>query len=136
MWNNIIEAFFAKDSVEKYSIITVEDEMILNSWGIRRCDEGSQRNDLLQKAILLYINEKNQQIKYNNAVISFTSISDENNRNDYDDGYNSSNGTLNQFKKFGIHTMPPKSIWITIEPGNKFLSFTYIINVVSLIFLI
>ncbi len=91
----------------------------MNHWGLRRSDEGTQRNDLLQKAVGLYLNEL-KSLKYISANVSFTSLVSKGRTGNYwddDDGNDIEGSTIDQLKKFDVRLLPPNHIWITIEPG-------------------
>lgn len=117
-WENMIGAIWSSffTNKDKYVIFTIEDELLVNSWGMRRSDEGSQRNDLLQKAISLYLNEL-KHIEYKEASVSFTAVVDCYTTR-YDDTRNTT--TVDQLKKFDVRLLPPNDVWTVLQPGLEF----------------
>lgn len=77
---------------------------------MHRNEEGGRRNDLLQKAVSLYLNEL-RHIKYTAADVAFTSIIDKNS--------NETPTTVDQLKHFDVRLLPPPNVWITLEEGKS-----------------
>lgn len=90
----------------------------MNTWGeeIRSVDE--VRNNILQKAISLYIGELGD-LKLDESVFSFMAVKEKSTlcRDTWEQQYGS---TVEQLQQYSVNTLPPRDIWITLRPGLEF----------------
>lgn len=77
---------------------------------MHRNEDGGRRNDLLQKAVSLDLNELFH-IKYTAADVAYTSKIDKNN--------NETPTTVDQLKHFDVRLLPPPNVWIKLEEGKS-----------------
>jgi mitochondrial chaperone BCS1 len=90
----------------------------MNMWGSVQRAGKEERNNILQKAITLYVAEiKN--LKMDNSKISFMAVKEKATRDNdtYEVIYG---GTAEQLQAYSITTLPPNGIWIELRPGLSF----------------
>jgi hypothetical protein len=77
-----------------------------------------ERNNILQKAIALYIGELGD-LKLSESQLSFMAVKENSTFNDdtYEKEYGS---TVDQLKQYSINTLPPEDTWIDLIPGLQF----------------
>mmetsp|Transcript_23860 Transcript_23860/g.49710 ORF Transcript_23860/g.49710 Transcript_23860/m.49710 type:complete len:629 (+) Transcript_23860:32-1918(+) len=78
-----------------------------------------KRNNILQKALMMYIGEHCGAVKFNNANISLMAAKEKGHRdtNTWEMQYGS---TAEQLKNYTVTTVPPKDEWVTVSKGVKF----------------
>ncbi|CAN0433199.1 unnamed protein product [Ascophyllum nodosum] len=85
-----------------------------------------QRNNILQKAIMLYVGEL--QLKYDNALVVLSSVKEKDNRND--DPYHHifrrpvHGSTAEQLKAYRVNVTPPQNIWVEVDDRVFFQQIT------------
>ena len=101
---------------------TLDYEFRMNSWGsvIRAGKE--ERNNILQKAIMLYLGELKNTFEMKNSKLSFMAIQE---KTTVDENYRVVYGsTVEQLKAYSINTLPEEDQWIEIRPGLFFMQQT------------
>lgn len=87
-------------------------------WGSVQRAGKEERNNILQKAITLYIAEiKN--LKMDNSKISFMAVKEKGTR-DNDSWEMVYGSTAEQLQAYSITSLPPNGIWIDLRPGLSF----------------
>lgn len=80
-----------------------------------------ERNNILQKAISMYIGELGD-LKLSHSQLSFIAIKEKASVNDsYEKEYGS---TVDQLKQYSINTVPSENTWIDLVPGLQFKYYT------------
>jgi len=112
----ITQFFSVKEDVY---IKTLKYDYCTNSWGsvIRGAKE--ERNNILQKAITMYIADL-KNIKYETAELSFVAIKESGHRDNdtYEMVYGSS---ADQLKQYSIISLPPNDVYVELEPGLSYM---------------
>jgi hypothetical protein len=101
-------------------IRTIEFEFRTTAWGsVIRSNGKEERNNILQKAIILFIGEM-KHIKMNNAKVSLMAVTEKGNldQNTYEMVYGS---TADQLKQYDINVLPPSNTWIELRPNLNFM---------------
>jgi hypothetical protein len=88
--------------------------------GGQKMEDKNMRNNILQKALTLYIGEHTKGVEYKNANIALLAAKEKGARNE--DTWEMSYGsTSDQLKMYSVCTVPPKDQWVVIEPGLMFM---------------
>jgi hypothetical protein len=101
-------------------IRTIDFEFRTTAWGsVIRSNGKEERNNILQKAIILFIGEM-KHIKMNNAKVSLMAVTEKGNldQNTYEMVYGS---TADQLKQYDINVLPPSNTWIELRPDLMFM---------------
>jgi len=99
-------------------IKSLEHECRIDSWGdeVGLCES---RNNILQKAIMLYIGEM-KNIKLPESIVSLMAVKEKGTFND--DSWEMEYGnTAEQLQGYSVNTLPPEEVWIELRPGLKFM---------------
>lgn len=99
---------------------TIEFEFRTTAWGsVIRSNGKEERNNILQKAIILFIGEM-KHIKMNSAKVSLMAVTEKGNRDQdtYEMVYGS---TADQLKQYDINVLPPCNVWIELRPDLNFM---------------
>jgi len=116
MTHNIFKRLFGEDSSEQI-IRKIEFES-QGGWGRSTVNERDQRNNILQKALTMYIGENCSTDDYKNANISLMAAKEKGSRDDnWDMQYGS---TAEQLKAYAPMTLPSKDEWVKVDEGVKF----------------
>ena len=110
----LIEKFGRSDRV---CVKTLDYEFRTNSWGYTIKNGKEERNNILQKALMMHIGEiKN--IRMNVAKLSFMAVQEKGTLNDdYEMEYGT---TTDQLERYHVSTLPKDDEWITIRKGLRF----------------
>jgi hypothetical protein len=74
-----------------------------------------ERNNILQKAIRLYLNSR--KLNYNNAILNLSAFQEKAKR---DDNWNMQYGsTAEQLKQYKVVVCPPDDEWVLVEKDEK-----------------
>jgi len=108
-WRNVLifwSPYYTRD---------IEHKMVQTSWGGTFSQDRNLRNNVLIKAVQLYLEHK--QIEYNSASMQLISTKQESDRfwEDDSDGENTAAGKLKRFK---VARKPPRSRW-TVVTGKE-----------------
>lgn len=90
------------------------------SWGsVIRSNGKEERNNILQKAIILYIGEL-KNIEYRNAKVSLMAVSEKAKRDDntYEMVYGS---TADQLSCYSVNIVPPNGTWVKLRDNLDFM---------------
>lgn len=91
---------------------TLEYEFRTNKWGYTLKSGKEERNNILQKAILLYIADM-KGVKMKTSKMSFIAMQEKGYRDDnYDMVYG---GTSEQLEQYQVNTVPPYATWIDLD---------------------
>ncbi|CAM9180173.1 unnamed protein product [Ectocarpus sp. 4 AP-2014] len=100
---------------------TIEYEKVSNIWGYE--DEGVEghRNNILQKAVSLYVGQLG--LKYDHAMVVLGSVKEKGKRDEdsYDMVYG---GTAEQLKAYRVGVTPPQNNWVEVEDAVYFQQVT------------
>lgn len=113
--NEIIESIRQNKNV---CLKTLDYEFRMNAWGSVHRAGKEERNNILQKAITLYIAEI-KDLKLENSKISFMAVKEKATRDNesYQMVYG---GTVEQLQLYSISTLPQNNVWIELKPGLHF----------------
>jgi len=95
----------------------VEFEKLMSGYG--KLSGRDERNNILQKALTLYIGETAGAREYKNANISLLAAKEKGIRDEHswDMNYGS---TAEQLRRYSVTTVPPKDEWVSIADGIEF----------------
>lgn len=93
-------------------------ERLRTSWGSEVTGSRGARNNILQKAITLYLNE--QSVAYRDAKLNLVALREKGHR-DNDTWQMSYGTTADQLKAYRVTTAPQENQWVEIEPGLFFM---------------
>jgi len=96
----------------------IEYAEIRNNWGYSITSR-DEKNNILLKAITLYLNEK--KIKFKEAKVSLVSIHDSNYQYNNDDDDKEANTPAGQLSKYKLTLDPPVNQWIDLQDGLQFM---------------
>lgn len=113
---NRLTAYFKWGSKDHVRIIEYEE--VRNNWGYSITSR-DEKNNILLKAITLYLNEK--KIKFKEAKVSLVSIHDQSRQYDDDNDDKEANTPAGQLSKYKLTLDPPVNIWIDIQDGLQFM---------------
>lgn len=89
------------------------------SYYSRDKDGRDKRNNILQKALTMYIGEHCGAVKFRNANVSLLAAKEKGSFDSY--SYSMQFGsTAEQLKAYTVTTVPPKDEWVDIDEGVKF----------------
>eukprot|EP00752_Nemacystus_decipiens_P011862 g10522.t1 len=117
-----IEDFlFSLRPKENYFARSIEYEKITSRWGTEDGNAEGQRNNILQKAIALYVGQLG--LKYDDALVVLSSVKEKGNRDE--DSYNMVyGGTAEQLKAYRVGITPPENNWVEVEDAVFFKQVT------------
>ncbi|CAM9104163.1 unnamed protein product, partial [Ectocarpus fasciculatus] len=98
----------------------IEFECRTTPWGsVIRSNGKEERNNILQKALILYIGEL-KNIEYANAKVSLMAVSEKAKRDDntYEMVYGS---TADQLSCYSVNIIPPNGHWVTLRENLEFM---------------
>jgi hypothetical protein len=111
-----IVAYFLTDTEKDVTTRRIEFE-VQGGYGRSTTNERDQRNNILQKAITMYIGENCSSSKYKNANISLMAAKEKGHRDDnWDMQYGS---TAEQLKAYSPMTVPAKDEWVDVDTDEK-----------------
>ncbi|CAN0083822.1 unnamed protein product, partial [Ectocarpus sp. 8 AP-2014] len=121
----LIEEFlFSLRARDEHFSRTIEYEKVSNIWGYE--DEGVEghRNNILQKAVSLYVGQLG--LKYDHAMVVLGSVKEKGKRDEdsyvtFDDVYG---GTAEQLKAYRVGVTPPQNNWVELEDAVYFQQVT------------
>jgi SpoVK/Ycf46/Vps4 family AAA+-type ATPase len=112
--NNILEKFKRSDRV---CVKTLDFEFRTNSWGYEVKNGKEERNNILQKALTMFIGEI-KTLKMNSSKLSFMAVQEKGSvGEDYEMEYGS---TVEQLEQYRVSTLPQDNEWIDIRKGLRF----------------
>jgi len=117
-WLTSIKTYLGSFFIGKHHIRVIEYEEVRNNWGYSITSR-DEKNNILLKAITLYLNEK--KIKFKEAKVSLVSIHDSNQQYNNDDDDKEANTPAGQLSKYKLTLDPPVNQWIDIQDGLEFM---------------
>ncbi|CAN0119203.1 unnamed protein product [Scytosiphon promiscuus] len=97
---------------EEHFSRTIDYEKVSSRWGIDDGASEGQRNNILQKAVSLYVGQLG--LQYDNALVVLSSVKEKGNRDE--DNYNMVyGGTAEQLKAYRVGITPPQNNWVEVE---------------------
>eukprot|EP00903_Cladosiphon_okamuranus_P014647 g13582.t1 len=113
----IEEFLFSLRQQEEHFTRSIEYEKISSRWGTEDGGAEGQRNNILQKAISLYVGQLG--LKYDSALVVLSSVKEKGNRDE--DSYNMVyGGTAEQLKAYRVGITPPENNWVEVEDAVFF----------------
>ena len=114
--DKLFNCFFGEDASD--SVVRKIEFESEGGWGRSTVSERDQRNNILQKALTMYIGEMCDSKDYRNANISLMAAKEKGDRDDnYDMQYGS---TAEQLKAYSPVTVPAKDEWVAVSKDVKF----------------
>ena len=93
----------------------------LNTWGYR-VGGTDERNNILQKALCLYVSHVQNEAKLDDANFALSDVGKTDYESDYDsDSESDSESPADQLMKYSIVTKPPEGIWVQVTPDIEFI---------------
>jgi chaperone BCS1 len=98
----------------------IEFECRTTPWGsVIRTNGKEERNNILQKALILYICDI-KGVEYRNAKVSLMAVSEKGKRDD--DSYEMVYGsTADQLGAYNVNIVPPSGTWVTLRENLEFM---------------
>jgi hypothetical protein len=113
--NDFLELFRRSD---RHCLKTLDYEFRTNSWGSTIKNGNEERNNILQKAIMMKIGEI-KDIEMNTSKLSFMAVKEKGTRNQ--DSWEMEYGsTVEQLEQYNVSTLPQYGTWIKLRPRLRF----------------